>query len=153
TDPTVTPITYSGANVTLFSIGGNGILSSQASYSSQGTNTIRILPDSTGKFLFTLDTYAPISTSGVTPQAAQSASYPCQGTDGKFYPTGDITVFTVDPNTGRLSIVTNQQQQNPDGTQLTYFPVGCFPIDFTVSGGFIFTADAGSSTNKDVQTV
>jgi len=153
TDPTATPITYSGANVTLFSIGGNGILSSQASYSSQGTNTIRILPDSTGKFLFALDTYAPIDTNGVTPQAQASTSYPCEGPDGKFYPTGDITVFTVDPNTGRLSIVTNQQRQNPDGTQLTYFPVGCFPVDFTVSGGFIFTADAGSSTNQDLQTV
>jgi 6-phosphogluconolactonase (cycloisomerase 2 family) len=149
-----TPITYSGANITLFSIGGNGILSAQPSYTSQGFDTIRMLPDTTGKFLFALDEYAPISTSGVTPQSQQSADYPCKNpADGLYYPTGDITVFTIDPNTGRLSIVTNQQQQNPNGTQLTYFPVGCFPVDFTVTAGFIFTADGGAASNNDSQTV
>ncbi len=146
-------ITYTGANISLFSIGGNGTLAFQASYTSQGSNSIRILPDTTGKFLFVLDSYAPISTTGVSPQAAYSADYPCQRADGKFYPTGDVTAFNIDPNTGRLSIITNQQQQNPNGTQLTYFPVGCAPVDFTVSSGFIFTADAGSTTNNDVQTV
>lgn len=146
-------ITYTGANVSLFSVGGSGTLAFQASYTSQGFNSIRFIPDTTGKFLFVLDTYAPKSTSAVTPQATQSADYPCQGSDGKFYPTGDITAFNIDPNTGRLSIITNQQQQNPDGTQLTYFPIGCAPVDFTVSSGFIFTADAGSASNNDVQTV
>jgi 6-phosphogluconolactonase (cycloisomerase 2 family) len=146
-------ITYTGANISLFSIGGNGTLAFQASYTSQGANSIRFLPDTTGKFVYVLDTYAPISTSAVTPQASYSASYPCQGSDGKYYPTGDLTAFSIDPNTGRLSIVTNTQQQNPDGTQLTYFPVGCAPVDFTISSGFVFTADAGSKTNNDVQTV
>ena len=146
-------ITYTGANVSLFSIGGSGTLAFQASYTSQGFNSIRFLPDPTGKFVFILDTYAPQSSSGVTPQASYSADYPCQGSDGKYYPTGDLTAFNIDPNTGRLSIVTNQQQQNADGTQLTYFPVGCAPVDFTVSSGYVFTADAGSKTNNDVQTV
>jgi len=146
-------ITYTGANISLFSIGGSGTLAFQASYTSQGFNSIRFLPDTTGKFLFVLDSYAPQSQAGVTPQASYSADYPCQGSDGKYYPTGDITVFGIDPNTGRLSIVTNQQQQNANGTQLTYFPVGCTPIDFTVSSGYIFTADAGSKSNNDLQTV
>jgi 6-phosphogluconolactonase len=146
-------ITYTGANVSLFSIGGSGTLAFQASYTSQGFNSIRFIPDTTGKFVFILDTYAPQSSSGVTPQASYSAAYPCQGSDGKYYPTGDITAFNIDPNTGRLSIITNQQQQNADGTQLPYFPVGCAPVDFTVSSGFVFTADAGSKTNNDVQTV
>jgi 6-phosphogluconolactonase (cycloisomerase 2 family) len=70
-----------------------------------------------------------------------------------YYPTGDITVFNIDPNTGRLSVVTNQQQQNSSGTQLTYFPVGCAPVDFTVTSGYVMTADAGSTSNNDVQTV
>jgi len=147
-------ITYTGANVSLFSVGGNGTLAFQASYTSQGTNSIRILPDTTGKFLFVLDSYAPVSGgTGVTPQSSYSASYPCLGSDGKYYPTGDVTAFNVDPNTGRLSIITNQQQQNSNGTQLTYFPVGCAPIDFTVASGFVFTAEAGSTSNNDVQTV
>jgi 6-phosphogluconolactonase (cycloisomerase 2 family) len=146
-------ITYTGANISLFSVGGTGNLAFQASYTSQGTNSIRILPDTTGRFLFVLDSYAPITGSGVTPQSSYSASYPCLRSDGKYYPTGDITAFNVDPNTGRLAIITNQQQQNANGTQLTYFPLGCAPIDFTVASGFVFTADAGSTSNNDVQTV
>ncbi|QNI33265.1 hypothetical protein H7849_04690 [Alloacidobacterium dinghuense] len=146
-------ITYTGANISLFSVGGNGTLAFQASYTSQGTNSIRFLPDTTGKFLFVLDSYAPVTNGAVTPQTSYSAEYPCQGSDGRFYPTGDITAFNIDPNTGRLSIITNQQQQNGNGTQLTYFPLGCSPVDFTVASGFIFTADAGSKTNNDVQTV
>ena len=145
-------ITYTGANISLFSIGGSGTLAFQASYTSQGTNTIRILPDSTGKFLFALDTYAPVTNGAVTPVAKQDAQHPCQGPNG-FYPTGDITAFSIDPNTGRLAVITNQQTQNANGTQLTYFPVGCAPVDFTVASGFIFTADAGSATNADEQTV
>ena len=39
------------------------------------------------------------------------------------------------------------------GTQLTYFPLGCSPIEFKLVGGFIFTAQTGSVTNNDVQTV
>jgi 6-phosphogluconolactonase (cycloisomerase 2 family) len=146
-------ITYTGANISLFSIGGDGTLAFQASYTSQGNNSTRFLPDSTGKYMYVLDTYAPVAASGVTPQASYSATYPCQGSDGKYYPTGDLTAFNIDPNTGRLSIITNQQQQNANGTQLTYFPLGCAPIDFTISSGFVFTADAGSTTNNDVQTV
>ncbi|HLH34821.1 MAG TPA: hypothetical protein VKX41_09110 [Alloacidobacterium sp.] len=146
-------ITYTGANISLFSVGGNGTLAFQASYTSQGSNSIRFLTDTTGKYLFVLDSYQPIASTGVTPQAAKSANYPCQHSDGLYYPAGDITVFGIDPNTGRLSIVTNQQQQNANGTQLTYFPVGCSPVDFTVASGFIFTADAGSQSNNDVQTV
>ena len=146
-------ITYTGANISLFSIGGNGALAFQASYTSQGSNSIRFLTDTTGKFLYILDTYAPVAASGVTPQTAKSADYPCQGADGKFYPTGDLTAFNIDPNTGRLSIITNLQQQNANGTQLTYFPLGCSPIDFTIASGFVFTADAGSQSNNDVQTV
>lgn len=154
-------ITYSGANISLFSIGGNGILSFQASYTSQGTNTIRILPDSTGKFLFALDTYSPVVSpegtfqSAFAAQTSPSAAYPCKGTDGKFYPLGDVSVFTIDPNTGRLATVTNQQQENSNGAQLTTFPVGCAPVDFTVASGFVFTAEAGGNQLgiDDVQTV
>lgn len=149
-------VSYTGANVSLFSVGGNGTLSFQASYTSQGTNSIRILPDTSGKYLFVLDTYAPVN-GAQTAATNPSANFPCLGSDNLYHPTGDVTVFTVDPNTGRLSIVTNQQKQNASGTQLTYFPVGCAPIDFTVSSGFIYTADAGSTMNSfwadDTQTV
>jgi hypothetical protein len=147
-------VTYTGANVSLFSIGGDGALAFQASYTSQGAGSIRILPDSTGKFLFVLDTYAPVAGS-TTASSARTASFPCQDATNPsiYHPTGDITAFNIDPNTGRLAVITNQQSQNSNGTQLTYFPVGCAPVDFTVASGFIYTADAGSATNNDEQTV
>jgi 6-phosphogluconolactonase len=151
-------VSYTGANISLFSIGGDGTLAFQASYTSQGTDSIRILPDSTGKFLFVLDTYAPVS-GATTASNTPSASFPCQdpANPNLYHPTGDVTAFNIDPNTGRLSVITNQQKQNSNGTQLTYFPVGCAPVDFTVASGFIFTADAGSPTNavwqSDEQTV
>src|SRR5579883_765537 len=156
-------ITYNGAKIAVFNVGGYGNLAFQLSYTSQGSKTTRILTDSSGKFMFALDTYVPILnadgtfTSTFTPQNSYSSTYPCQGSDGKYYPRGGITVFSIDSSTGRLSIITNQQQQattaNGTTVQLTYFPVGCFPVDFTISGGYVLTADAGSSTNNDLQTV
>src|SRR5579885_3060157 len=53
-------ITYTGANISLFSVGGNGTLAFQASYTSQGSNSIRFLTDTTGKYLFVLDSYSPL---------------------------------------------------------------------------------------------
>src|SRR5579883_209282 len=151
-------LTYNGANISVFNVGGYGNLAFQTSYTSQGSNTTRILTDSSGKYLFALDTYVPVLNSNGTfsstfvPQSSASASYPCQGPDGKFYPTGGITVFSIDGNTGRLSIITNQQQQastSNGSVQLTYFPVGCFPVDFTISGNYVLTADAGASAAND----
>ena len=63
----------------------------------------------------------------------------CQDSSGIYHPTGDITAFSVDSNTGRLSLITNNQLQNPSGGQLTYFPVGCGPVDFKVTGGYVLT--------------
>lgn len=146
-------ITYSSANITLFSIGGYGNLSQQIQYSSQGAGSTRLAVDATGAHLFVLDQYAPVglatgATTSPTTQTSRSAAYPCQSADGLWHPTGDITVFNIDPATGRLTLVTNATQQT-----LTYFPVGCFPVDFTLAGSFLYTMDAGAASNGDLQTV
>ena len=47
--------TYSGANISVYSIGGNGVLAFQQSYQSQGFRTIRIAFSTTGTFLYVLD--------------------------------------------------------------------------------------------------
>jgi Lactonase, 7-bladed beta-propeller len=47
----------------------------------------------------------------------------------------------------------NQQLKNPDGTQLTYFPVGCFPIDFKLVSNNLYTIEAGTVATNDVQSV
>jgi 6-phosphogluconolactonase len=146
---------YNGANIAVFSIGGNGVLAPQQTYLSQGNGSIRFAFNSTGSFLYVLDQYAPVSGTQIS-SPTQSATFPCPDptTSGVYHPVGDVTVFSVNSNTGRLSLITNNQQQNSSGTQLTYFPIGCNPIDFKVSAAYVLAADAGpepSTTNT--QTV
>ncbi len=75
----------------MFSVGGDGTLTFQQSYSSQGTNPVWITTDSTGNFLYVLDQQAPdFATTG----------------------NGDITAFSLDPNTGRPSLITNARSRD-----------------------------------------
>ena len=64
---------------------------------------------------------------------------------------GDITAFNIDPNTGRLSLITNQTVKNANGTNLSYFPVGSSPINFFVvpSNSYIYTIEKGSGSAAD----
>ncbi len=58
-------------------------------------------------------------------------------------------MFSADPNTGRLSLVLNQQIKDPvTGEQLTYFPVGQNPKMLATSGSCVFTLD--NDTNQTV---
>ncbi len=142
-------VTYSGANIAVFSIGGNGTLAFQQSYTSQGTGSLRIGFSSAGSFLYVLDQYMPQKNAAgdvITASNTQSDAFPCPDptTAGLWHPVGDLTAFSVDNNTGRLSLITNNQQQDPNtGDQLTTFPVGCSPIDQKISAGFIFVAQNG----------
>jgi 6-phosphogluconolactonase len=135
------PSTGTASNISLFQIGGDGVLTFQASYFSQGNDSISMLADSSGSHLYILDEYAP------------TTATPCTAASGTAFPTGDISAYNIDPNTGRLALITNAQVANPGGTQLTYFPLGCFPVEFKLAGGFIFTAQTGSTSNNDLQTV
>jgi 6-phosphogluconolactonase (cycloisomerase 2 family) len=109
-------------NVAVFSVGDNGILTYQQTYSTAGGTPVWAIADGTGTYLFVLDAQAPdFATTG----------------------NGDITVFQIDPNTGRLQLVPNQQIKNASGTQLNYFEVGKAPSTMRYGGGAcIFTVDA-----------
>src|SRR3984957_20576897 len=136
--PAGTPANETGANVSLFTIGGQGAISFQASYTSQGNNPIAIQADSSGTHLFVLD-------STVTDPTTCPAYIPGNAATV----CGDITSFNIDPNTGRLSLITNQGVKNGNGTNLSYFPVGSGPINFyvTPSNSFIYTIEKGSGTS------
>ena len=147
--------TYGGSNIAVFSVGGDGVLAPQQTYTSQGNGPIRFGFNSTGSFLYILDQYAPVAGATVS-SSTQSTEFPCPDptTPGVWHPVGDITAFSVNPTTGRLSLITNNQQTSSNGTQLSYFPVGCNPIDFKVAASYIFTADAGPEpTTQNYQTV
>jgi len=122
-----------GSGIAEFSIGGDGVLTFQQCFASQGTTPVWAQMDSTGSFLYVLDQQAPGTDCTLGAPAA-----------GCF---GDITVFAVANDTGRLTLVPNKQIKNTDGTQLTYFPVGNTPIMMKVAGsGCLFTVDSGDQT-------
>jgi 6-phosphogluconolactonase len=129
-----------GANISLFTIGGKGSISFQASYTSQGNQPVAIQADSAGTHLFVLDSTVPDPTT--------CKAYVVSNPDSI---CGDITAFNIDSNTGRLSLVQNQQVKNNNGTNLTYFPVGSSPINFFLipSGSYLYTIEKGSGTSND----
>jgi 6-phosphogluconolactonase len=138
--PANTPADQTGANISLFTVGGQGGLSFQAAYTSQGNLPIAIQADASGTHLFVLDSTVtdPTTCPAYVPGNAASIC-------------GDITAFNIDSNTGRLSLITNQQVKNSAGTNLTYFPVGSSPINFFLipSGSFIYTIEGGQKGNPN----
>ncbi len=138
--PTGTAAGETGANISLFTIGGKGALSFQAAYSSQGNNPVSMQADSSGTHLFVLDSTVtdPTTCVGYVPGNSDTIC-------------GDITSFNIDPSTGRLSLITNQGVKNGNGTNLSYFPVGSGPINFyvTPSNSFIYTIEKGSGSTLD----
>ena len=118
----------SGSNISLFAVGGNGVLSPQGqTFSSQGINPFRIISDSSGNFIYVLDEVAPDSSTCALALGAGVTS------------CGDITAFKIDPNTGRLTLIVNAQVTSASGQPLPYFPVPANPIDFVLSSSYILT--------------
>lgn len=116
-------------NIALFSVGGDGVLTFQQSYTSRGSTPVWATVSSDGSYLYVLDTLYPDTPEYPNPNGL-----------------GDITVFAIDANTGRLQLVPNQQIKDSNQTQLTFFPVGASPIMMRVSGSCLFTVDSGDQT-------
>jgi 6-phosphogluconolactonase (cycloisomerase 2 family) len=110
-------------NVSVFQVGEDGILTYQESYSTAGNTPVWAASDGTGSYLYVLDQVAP---------------------DGSG--NGDITVFSIDGNTGRLQLVPNQLIKNAAGQQLNYFEVGKAPTMIRYSGSCVFALDSGDET-------
>lgn len=128
----------SNANITQFSIGGNGVLAPQGTYFTQGHNPFRLIADSTGAHIFALDHDAPDSTGCALAFGASTTT------------CGDITAFSVDSTTGRLSYVLNSQVTASTGSPLPYFPVPVNPIDLALSGNFFLTLSGTPATGDSV---
>lgn len=111
-------------NISEFAVGGDGTLTFQQIFQSQGTTPVWATTDSSGNFLYVLDQFAPDASGN-----------------------GSITVFAIAGDTGRLQLVPNQQVKNANGTQLTYFPVGKSPTMVRLSGGScLYTLDSADQT-------
>jgi 6-phosphogluconolactonase len=122
------------SNITEFAVGGNGILTYQNTFFTQGINPFRLISDTSGGFLFALDHDAP---SNAYCGAVVTGATSC----------GDVTVFSVNSTTGRLSLISNGQLTSSTGTQVTYFPVPANPIDFTMASGYLMTLSGAASAS------
>jgi 6-phosphogluconolactonase (cycloisomerase 2 family) len=111
-----------GAGIELFSVGGDGVLTFQQEYQTQGYVSQWAEIGNGGSTLYVLDKYSP---SG----------------DGN----GAITAFNADSSTGRLTLVTNTQiLQN--GVATTYFEVGASPFMMRATAGCLFTVNSTGNT-------
>jgi 6-phosphogluconolactonase (cycloisomerase 2 family) len=124
------------ASITQFAVGGNGILTFQQQFYTQGFNPFRLMADTTGGFLLALDHDAP------DPAACKLAL--------NVTSCGDVTVFKIDPTTGRLSLVTNAQVTSASGSPLTYFPVPANPIDFVMASSNVLTLSGTPASGDSV---
>lgn len=113
-----------GSGIAVFAVGGNGVLTFQQNYFSQGLNPIYAAIDGSGNFLYVLDKFAPDYTAA--------------------NPNGSITVFQIAGDTGRLSLIPNTGL-NGGGKPPTFFEVGPNPIMTKIGfGGCLFTLSPNS---------
>ena len=139
----------SNANVTQFAVGGNGILTPQQTFYTQGINPFRMVSDATGGFLLVLDHDSPAPNG--QPSTASNPNPACSLALGpKVTSCADVTVFKIDSTTGRLSLVTDAQVTSASGTPLTYFPVPSNPIDFLMASGNLLTLSGTPATGDSV---
>ncbi len=121
------------SNITQFAVGGNGILTPQETFYTQGINPFRMFADGSGAYLFVLDHDAPDNANPSSKDNCALALGPSVTT------CGDITVFKIDQSTGRLSLVVNAQVTAANGQPINYFPVPANPVDFVMSSASLLT--------------
>ncbi len=132
-----TPTDPCQANITQFAVGGNGVLTAQETFYTQGLNPFRIIADGTGTYLYVLDHDSP-------------SNEACSLALGAGVNTcADITAFQINPTTGRLQLVVNAQVTAANGAALTYFPVPANPIDFSLAQGYVLTLSGTSAPPGD----
>ncbi|MFZ1086502.1 MAG: beta-propeller fold lactonase family protein [Terracidiphilus sp.] len=143
----------SGANITQFVVGANGILTAQETFSTQGINPFRIIGDNSGNYIYVLDHDSPVPQpdGSIVPSDSAHPNQYCAAALTGATTCGDITVFQINSTTGRLSLVVNDQVTATFGggtSPLTYFPVPVNPIDFVMAGSLLTLS--GSPAAGDV---
>ncbi len=126
------------SNITQFAVGGNGILTAQETFYTQGINPFRLISDTSGNYLYVLDHDSPSNAACALALGASATT------------CGDITAFQVNPNTGRLQLVVNAQVTTASGAALPYFPVPANPIDVTLASASLLTLSGSPATGDSV---
>ena len=119
-------------SVSIYSIGGGGVIAFQHTYFTSGINPVAIGLAPAGNFLYVLDQIAPPD---VVNNVDQNAG------------RGDVTVFAIDGASGKLTLITNQNTFNTNGTQLPYFTVNYNPVQLVTAGGYLYVLDQAYNPN------
>ncbi|MGA2216447.1 MAG: beta-propeller fold lactonase family protein [Terracidiphilus sp.] len=131
-----------GSNITQFAVGGNGILTQQEIFYTQGLNPFRLIADPSGNYLYVLD-HDAIGADGKNPATPANPGQGCALALGSNVTScGDITAFSINSTTGRLQLIVNAQVTAANGAALAYFPVPARPVDFVENGGYFLTLSA-----------
>jgi len=144
TPPGTLPGPCKNSNITQFAVGGNGVLTPQETFYTQGINPFRMMVDNTGSYLLVLDHDSPDN-------LAPSGTDGCANALNGATTCGDISVFQINQITGRLSLVVNGQVSSATSQKLTYFPVPVNPVDFVLAGSNLLTL-SGSSFSYNAST-
>ena len=123
-----------GQTVSLFSVGGDGTLTFQQAYQTQGYVSQWAQMDSSGSYLYVLDKYSP----GLD---SNDNLYDGPNLDG----LGSVTVFASDASTGRLTLITNAQTKI-NGINLPFVEVGASPFMMKSIAGCLYTLDAADQS-------
>ncbi|MFY9854370.1 MAG: beta-propeller fold lactonase family protein [Terracidiphilus sp.] len=136
------------ANITQFAIGANGILTPQETFYTQGVNPFRMIADSSGSFIYVLEHDSPTAASTSSVPVAATNNPNCAAALTGATTCGDITAFTVNATTGRLTLLQNTQvtAAGGSGSPLAYFPVPSNPVDFVLSSGIVLTMSSAGTT-------
>jgi 6-phosphogluconolactonase (cycloisomerase 2 family) len=126
------------SNITQFAVGGNGVLTAEETFFTQGINPFRLIADPSGSFLYVLDHDSP--SSAACALALGTGVTSC----------GDITAFSINSTTGRLQLILNAQVTAANGSALPYFPIPSNPIDFQLISGYLLTLSGTPSTGDSV---
>jgi len=123
TTPSTCKLKWTDSGIAVYSVGGDGTLNYLQHYDSQGYDPIWMQFDATNAYLYVLDKYA-------------------QNGDGN----GSITAFSIDPTTGRLTLVLNNQAPIPNQPSPTYWEVGKNPLQMKQSGSCMFTVNSADQS-------
>ncbi|MHB1672970.1 MAG: lactonase family protein [Acidobacteriaceae bacterium] len=121
-----TPGQAGSGSVSMYTIGGGGVIAFQYTYFTSGINPVAVALSPAGEYLYVLDQMAPPDyVNGVDQNAGR----------------GDITVFQINSSDGKLTLITNQNTFNTNGTQLPYFTVNYNPVRLVTQQGFVYVLD------------
>ena len=122
------------SGISVYAVGGDGTLTYEVSYQSQGFVPLWAQFDGSGSYIYVLDKYSP------------SASAPaCLANPNASTCFGAITAFAIDASTGRLSLVGNTQPQ-VGGVNTYYFNVGSNPLMMKSTGSCMFTVNSADQS-------